>query len=54
VLLFAADLLTLLLEAGLIQTRRINLLPNLPVSTVIGTLKIPAFSGTSAAYHLKR
>jgi uncharacterized membrane protein YfcA len=37
---------------GLIQTPAgLVLLPNLPVSTVIGTLKIPAFSGTSfAAY----
>jgi len=37
---------------GLIQTPAgLILLPNLPVSTVIGTLKIPAFSGTSfAAY----
>lgn len=37
---------------GLIQTPMgLILLPNLPVSTVIGTLKIPAFSGTSfAAY----
>ncbi|MFT5252922.1 MAG: putative membrane protein YfcA [Flavobacteriales bacterium] len=37
---------------GLIQTPAgLILLPNLPVSTVIGSLKIPAFSGTSfAAY----
>jgi uncharacterized membrane protein YfcA len=37
---------------GLIQTPAgLILLPNLPVSTVIGTQKIPAFSGTSfAAY----
>jgi uncharacterized protein len=37
---------------GLIQTPMgLILLPNLPVATVIGTLKIPAFSGTSfAAY----
>ena len=37
---------------GLIQTPMgLILLPNLPVSTVIGTLKVPAFSGTSfAAY----
>lgn len=37
---------------GLIQTPAgLILLPNLPVSTVVGTLKIPAFSGTSfAAY----
>ncbi|MBC5841970.1 TSUP family transporter [Flavobacterium sp. F-380] len=37
---------------GLIQTPAgLVLLPNLPVSTVVGTLKIPAFSGTSfAAY----
>ena len=37
---------------GLIQTPTgLILLPNLPVSTVIGSLKIPAFSGTSfAAY----
>ena len=35
---------------GLIQTPvGLILLPNLPVSTVIGTLKIPAFSGTSFA-----
>jgi uncharacterized protein len=35
---------------GLIQTPMgIVLLPHLPVSTVIGTLKIPAFSGTSIA-----
>ena len=35
---------------GLIQTPTgLILLPNLPVSTVIGTLKIPAFSGTSFA-----
>jgi uncharacterized membrane protein YfcA len=42
---------------GLIQTPvGLILLPNLPVSTVIGSLKIPAFSGTSfAAYqYLKR
>lgn len=42
---------------GLVQTPAgLILLPNLPVSTVIGTLKIPAFSGTSfAAYqYLKR
>jgi uncharacterized membrane protein YfcA len=54
-LLLPPDLLTLLLE--LIQTPAgLILLPNLPVSTVIGTLKIPAFSGTSfAAYqYLKR
>jgi hypothetical protein len=32
---------------GLIQTPiGLILLPNLPVATVIGTLKIPAFSGT--------
>lgn len=37
---------------GLIQTPAgLILLPNLPVATVIGSLKIPAFSGTSfAAY----
>ena len=37
---------------GLIQTPMgLILLPNLPVSTVVGSLKIPAFSGTSfAAY----
>ncbi|MBX9888797.1 MAG: TSUP family transporter [Flavobacteriaceae bacterium] len=37
---------------GLIQTPAgLVLLPNLPVATVVGTLKIPAFSGTSfAAY----
>lgn len=35
---------------GLIQTPAgLILLPNLPVSTVIGTLKIPAFSGTFLA-----
>lgn len=35
---------------GLIQTPvGLILLPNLPVSTVIGSLKIPAFSGTSFA-----
>lgn len=35
---------------GLIQTPMgLILLPNLPVSTVIGTLKIPAFSGTAFA-----
>jgi len=35
---------------GLIQTPiGLILLPNLPVSTVIGTLKIPAFSGTAFA-----
>lgn len=42
---------------GLIQTPMgLILLPNLPVSTVIGSLKIPAFSGTSfAAYqYLKK
>jgi hypothetical protein len=42
---------------GLIQTPAgLILLPNLPVSTVIGTLKIPAFSGTLfAAYqYLKK
>lgn len=42
---------------GLIQTPAgLILLPNLPISTVIGTLKIPAFSGTSfAAYqYLKK
>lgn len=42
---------------GLIQTPvGLILLPNLPVSTVIGSLKIPAFSGTSfAAYqYLKK
>ena len=32
---------------GLIQTPMgIILLPNLPVATIIGTLKIPSFSGT--------
>ncbi|HRM12207.1 MAG TPA: TSUP family transporter [Flavobacterium sp.] len=37
---------------GLIQTPMgLILLPNLPVSTVIGTLKIPAFSGTSFAVY---
>ena len=42
---------------GLIQTPAgLILLPSLPVSTVVGTLKIPAFSGTSfAAYqYLKK
>lgn len=42
---------------GLIQTPMgLILLPNLPVSTVIGTLKVPAFSGTAfAAYqYLKK
>lgn len=42
---------------GLIQTPMgLILLPNLPVATVIGTLKIPSFSGTSfAAYqYLKK
>jgi uncharacterized membrane protein YfcA len=35
---------------GLIQTPAgLVLLPNLPVATVIGTLKIPAFSGTALA-----
>lgn len=35
---------------GLIQTPvTLIVMPNLPVSTVIGTLKIPAFSGTSFA-----
>lgn len=35
---------------GLIQTPAgLILLPNLPVSTVVGTLKIPAFSGTAFA-----
>lgn len=35
---------------GLIQTPlSIVLLPHLPIATVIGTLKIPAFSGTSIA-----
>ena len=35
---------------GLIQTPMgLALLPQLPVSTVIGTLKVPAFSGTSLA-----
>jgi uncharacterized membrane protein YfcA len=42
---------------GLIQTPAgLILLPNLPVATVIGTLKIPAFSGTSfaAVQYLKK
>ena len=42
---------------GLIQTPvGLILLPNLPVATVVGTLKVPAFSGTSfAAYqYLKK
>ncbi len=35
---------------GLIQTpAALVLLPNLPISTVIGTIKIPAFTGTSFA-----
>ena len=38
---------------GLIQTpAALILLPNLPVASIIVTLKIPGFSGTSmAAYH---
>lgn len=37
---------------GLIQTPvSLILLPNLPVSTVIGSLKIPSFSGTAFAAH---
>jgi uncharacterized membrane protein YfcA len=49
------DLLTLLGEADSFKPAGLILLPNLPVSTVIGTFKIPAFSGTSfAAYHLKK
>jgi uncharacterized membrane protein YfcA len=48
---FAKDLLTLLRLRRIVQTPGLILLPNLPVSTVIGTIKIPAFSGTSfAAY----
>ncbi|GIZ08473.1 TSUP family transporter [Flavobacterium sp. UMI-01] len=42
---------------GLVQTPvGLILLPNLPVSTVIGTLKIPAFSGTffAAIQYLKK
>ena len=42
---------------GLIQTpAALNLLPNVPVASIIGTLKIPGFSGTSiAAYqYLKK
>ena len=42
---------------GLIQTPMgIILLPNLPVSTIIGTLKIPSFSGTffAAIQYLKK
>jgi len=42
---------------GLIQTpSALVLLPNLPVATVIGTLKIPAFTGTffAAAQYAKR
>ncbi len=42
---------------GLIQTPAgLVLLPNLPISTVIGTLKIPAFSGTffAAMQYLKK
>jgi uncharacterized membrane protein YfcA len=36
---------------GFIQTPAgLILLPNLPVSTVIGTLKIPAFSGIICRY----
>ncbi|HCT24515.1 MAG TPA: hypothetical protein DIW54_14780, partial [Chitinophagaceae bacterium] len=35
---------------GLIQTpAALILLPNLPVATVIGSLKIPSFSGTAFA-----
>jgi uncharacterized membrane protein YfcA len=54
---FAAGFIDAIVGGGLIQTPAgLILLPNLPVSTVIGTLKIPAFSGTSfAAYqYLKR
>ena len=38
---------------GLIQTpAALILLPNVPVASIIGTLKIPGFSGTSmATYH---
>jgi uncharacterized membrane protein YfcA len=40
---------------GLIQTPMgLILLPNLPISTVIGTLKVPAFSGTSFAAHIEK
>ena len=42
---------------GLIQTPMgIILLPNLPVATIIGTLKIPSFSGTffAAIQYLKK
>lgn len=42
---------------GLIQTpAALVLLPDLPVSTVIGSLKIPSFSGTffAARQYLKR
>ena len=42
---------------GLIQTPMgLVLLPNLPVSTVVGTLKVPAFSGTffAAIQYLKK
>lgn len=42
---------------GLIQTPMgIVLLPNLPVSTIIGTLKVPSFSGTffAAIQYLKK
>jgi uncharacterized membrane protein YfcA len=53
---FAAGFIDAIVGGGLIQTAGLILLPNLPVSTVIGTFKIPAFSGTSfAAYqYLKR
>jgi uncharacterized membrane protein YfcA len=35
---------------GLVQTpAALSLLPQYPVSTILGTLKIPAFSGTSFA-----
>jgi uncharacterized membrane protein YfcA len=56
VLLFCAGFIDAIVGGGLIQTPAgLILLPNLPVSTVIGT-KIPAFSGTSfAAYqYLKK
>ena len=42
---------------GLIQTPMgLVLLPNLPVATIIGTLKIPSFSGTlfAAFQYLKK
>ena len=41
---------TIIGGGGMIQTTvGLILLPNFPVSTLIGTLKVPAFSGTSFA-----